>query len=150
MLLYTEFWAFSQACLLEVCGTLFLVAKGNCIYIYVCVCVCVCVRYSIVFLSSPTGCHSSPSQIFKLLKLAYSMCRVFFAGMSRARAIILSCLICAMALCYMIKNICLICKWFPLHVKICLHACKNQLAMSPKYILCCCIRYFGCFLKHVC
>ena len=119
-----------------------------CIYIYMCVCVCVC--YSIVFLSSPTGCHSSPSQIFKLLKLAYSMCRVFFAGMSRARAIILSCLICAMALCYMIKNICLICKWFPLHVKICLHACKNQLAMGPKYILCCCIRYFGCFLKHVC
>ena len=102
------------------------------IYIYICVCVCVCVRYSIGFLSSPTGCHSSPSQIFKLLKLAYSMCRVFFAGMSRARTTIVSCLICAMALGYMIKNICLICKWFPLHVKICLHACKNQLAMGPK------------------
>ena len=134
------------------------------VYIYICVCVCACVVYVCAlsspsppppislsfFLSSPTGCHSSPSQIFKLLKLAYSMCRVFFPGMSRARAIILSCLICAMALCYMIKNICLICKWFPLHVQICLHACKNQLAMGPKYILCCCIRYFGCFLKHVC
>ena len=60
VLLYTEFWLFPKACLLNVNGPLVLVAKENCIYIYICVCMYVCVCVCLLFNCFPLLAYGLP------------------------------------------------------------------------------------------